>query len=430
MTLPLREPGSPLQIADFRLFWLARFSAVTATVGMVVVIGWQVYDIARSDYGMSQARAYFQLGILGFLQFVPLLLLTPVAGWAADRFDRRYLAAFSNSLDLTVAIALGFATYHDALNLPLLFVLAALHGSARVFIGPSMSAIAPNIVPPALLPRAVAMSGIAWQMAAVIGPAAGGLLFALSPSSPYWAASGLLVLSAVSVLAIGRMPKVQMREAHPFRQMVEGGAFVWRERFLLGCITLDLFAVLLGGATALLPVFARDILQVGPEGLGQMRAATALGAAAVALAFAIRPMSDNVGMKMLAAVIVFGAATIAFAVSRNFAFSMLMLAVLGAADMVSVFVRSTLIQLNTPDDMRGRVSSISGLAVSASNELGEMQSGIAASLLTATGAVVFGGAGAIIVTVVWAFAFPELRRARTFAPQYRHEQKPAKEPEP
>lgn len=395
---------------------------------MVVVIGWQVYDLARSEYGMSQARAYFQLGILGFLQFVPLLLLTPVAGWAADRFDRRYLSAFANALDLTVALSLALATYFDLLSLPLLFALAALHGAARVFLGPSMSAIAPNIVPPTLLPRAIAMSSIAWQSASVIGPAAGGLLLALSPSSPYWVASALLVVSALSILTIGPMPKVKMRDAHPFRQMAEGGVFVWRERFLLGCITLDLFAVLLGGATALLPAFARDILQVGPEGLGQMRAAPALGAAAIAVLFAFRPMSRDVGMKMLAAVVVFGAATIAFGLSRNFVFSLLMLAVLGAADMVSVFIRGTLIQLNTPDDMRGRVSSISGLAISASNELGEMQSGIAASLLTATGAVVFGGAGAIIVTVVWAFVFPELRRARTFAPQYRHETKQAEEP--
>lgn len=428
MTSTTRTPTSPLQIPDYRRFWLARFCATSATIGMVVVIGWQVYDLARSEYGMSQARAYFQLGILGFLQFMPLLLLTPVAGWAADRFDRRYLSAFANGLDLTVALSLAFATYLDFLSLPLLFTLAALHGAARVFLGPSMSAIAPNIVPPELLPRAVAMSSIAWQSASVIGPAAGGLLLALSSSSPYWVASALLVVSALSVLAIGPMPKVQMRHAHPFRQMAEGGAFVWRERFLLGCITLDLFAVLLGGATALLPAFARDILEVGPEGLGQMRAAPALGAAAVAVLFAFRPMTRDVGMKMLAAVVVFGAATIAFGLSRNFAFSLLMLAVLGAADMVSVFIRSTLIQLNTPDDMRGRVSSISGLAVSASNELGEMQSGIAASLLTATGAVVFGGAGAIIVTVIWAFVFPELRRARTFAPQYRHETKPAEEP--
>lgn len=429
MTDILREPTSPLQIADYRLFWLARFSAVSATVGMVVVIGWQVYDTARSDYGMSPAAAAFQLGLLGLLQFIPLFLLTPVAGWAADRFDRRYLAALANGMDLTVALLLGIATWQDALTLPLLFSLAALHGAARVFIGPSMSAIAPNIVPPALLPRAVAMSSIAWQSASVIGPAAGGLLFGAVPSSPYWVAVALLVLSSACVLSIRKMPAVQMRNQHPVRQMAEGLTFVWSERFLLGCISLDLFAVLLGGATALLPVFARDILMVGPEGLGQMRAAPAVGAALVAIGFAIKPLERNVGVKMLLAVAVFGLATALFGLSRNYALSLGLLGLLGAADMVSVFIRSTLIQLNTPDDMRGRVSSISGLAISASNELGEMQSGVAAALLGATGAVVFGGAGAIIVTIIWALAYPELRRARTFAPHHRITDRALKEPE-
>jgi MFS family permease len=425
----LREPTSPLQIADYRLFWLARFSAASATVGMVVVIGWQVYDTARSDYGMSPAAAAFQLGLLGLLQFIPLFLLTPVAGWAADRFDRRHLAALANSVDLTVALLLGIATWQDALTLPLLFSLAAFHGAARVFIGPSMSAIAPNIVPPALLPRAVAMSSIAWQSAAVIGPAAGGLLFGAVPSSPYWFAVALLLLSSACVLSIRKMPAVQMRNQHPVRQMAEGLTFVWGERFLLGCISLDLFAVLLGGATALLPVFARDILMVGPEGLGQMRAAPAVGAALVAIGFAIKPLERNVGVKMLLAVAVFGLATALFGLSRNYALSLGLLGLLGAADMVSVFVRSTLIQLNTPDDMRGRVSSISGLAISASNELGEMQSGVAAALLGATGAVVFGGAGAIIITIIWALAYPELRRARTFAPHHRNTDRALKEPE-
>lgn len=419
VTDTLRVPSSPLQIADYRLFWLARFAAVAATVGMVVVIGWQVYDVARSDYGMSPAQAAFQLGLLGLLQFIPLLLLTPVSGWAADRFDRRYLAAFANFIDLVIALGLGLATWQDVLSLPLLFSLAALHGAARVFSGPAMTSIAPNIVPSPLLPRAIAISSIAWQSASVIGPAAGGLLYAVSPSSPYWTAAVLLLVSMSSVLSIRKMPKVAMRVQHPVRQIAEGATFLLRSRFLLGCVTLDLFAVLLGGATALLPVFARDILMVGPEGLGAMRAAPAVGAAAVALFLAFRPLESNVGVKMLLAVVIFGAATAGFGLSRNFVLSLGLLTVLGGADMVSVFIRSTLEQLNTPDEMRGRVSSIAGLAISASNELGEMQSGLTAALLGATGAVVFGGVGAIIVTTIWAYVFPELRRARTFAPQYR-----------
>jgi len=196
---------------------------------------------------------------------------------------------------------------------------------------------------------------------------------------------------------------------------------VRHERFLLGCITLDLFAVLLGGATAMLPVFARDILAVGPEGLGLMRGAPAAGAALVAAILSWRPLATNVGVKMLWAVVGFGAATIAFALSRNFLLSLGLLACLGAADMISVFIRNSLVQLNTPDTMRGRVSAISGLAISASNELGELQSGLAAGLLGATGAVAFGGVGAIVITAVWAWIFPELRKARTFAPTYLHE---------
>jgi MFS family permease len=414
------EPRSPLLIRDYRLFWLARFSSVVATTGMVVVIGYQLYDVARSHYGMSIPEAAFQLGLLGLAQFVPLFLLTPVAGVMADRFDRRLIASLAMALDCGIALTLAFATAAGLHSLPLIFILAALHGSARVFVSPALSAIAPNIVPAALIPRAIAFNSIAWQAGSVAGPALAGFLFAGEAALPYWTSAGLLVLAFGSVLAIRRLPPPEgNRDTHPVRQIVDGFRYVWSERFLLGCVTLDLFAVLLGGATALMPIFARDILQVGPEGLGQMRAAPAFGAAVVALWLSWRPLSRNVGTKMLWAVVAYGAATIAFGLSRDFLLSLGVLAFLGAADMVSVFVRSSLVQLNTPDEMRGRVSAISGLAVSASNELGEMQSGIAAALLGATGAVVFGGVGAIFITGLWAYLFPEIRHARTFAPQYR-----------
>lgn len=416
----MTEPTSPLQITDFRYFWLSRFASVIATTGMVVVIGYQLYDVARSDYAMSIPQAAFQLGLLGLAQFVPLMLLTPLAGVVADRFDRRRVAALAVALDFLVATSLALSTAAGIRSLPLLFALAALHGSARVFVGPALGAIAPNIVPARLIPRAIAFNSIAWQGGSVAGPAMGGFLFASSPALPYWTAAALLAVSCAGILAIRRLPPPDgSRAAHPLRQIVDGFRFVWSERFLLGCITLDLFAVLLGGATALLPVFARDILHVGPEGLGQMRAAPAIGAAVVALWLSWRPLTTNVGAKMLWAVAAFGVATIAFGLSRDLLLSMVVLSLLGAADMVSVFVRSSLIQINTPDDMRGRVSAISGLAISASNELGEMQSGVAAALVGATGAVVFGGAGAIVVTILWAWMFPELRRARTFAPQFR-----------
>ena len=413
-------PTSPLQIADYRFFWLSRFSSVVATTGMVVVIGYQLYEVARSDYGMGIPQAAFQLGLLGLAQFVPLLLLTPVAGIVADRFDRRRVAGLAIALDLCIALGLAITTAGGVRSLPVLFGFAALHGSARVFVGPALSAIAPNIVPAQLIPRAIAFNSIAWQAGSVVGPAAAGFLYAGAHALPYWSGALLLAISCLCVAVIRPVPPPESnRTVHPVRQIVDGFTYVWSERFLLGCVTLDLFAVLLGGATALMPVFARDILHVGPEGLGQMRAAPAFGAAVVALWLSWRPLTTNVGSKMLWAVAVYGVATIAFGVSRELLFSLAVLALLGAADMVSVFVRSSLIQLNTPDDMRGRVSAISGLAVSASNELGEMQSGVAAALLGATGAVVFGGTGAIIITVLWAWMFPELRRARTFAPQYR-----------
>lgn len=416
----MTEPTSPLHIADYRFFWLSRFTSVVATTGMVVVIGYQLYDVARSDYDMSIAQAAFQLGLLGLVQFVPLFLLTPVAGVVADRFDRRSVAALAIALDLLIALGLALTTAAGIRSLPILFAFAALHGSARIFVGPAMSAIAPNIVPPALIPRAIAFNSIAWQAGTVVGPAAAGFLYAGSHALPYFIGCAMLAVSCICVLSIRRVPPPEgNRVAHPIRQISDGFRFVWSERFLLGCVTLDLFAVLLGGATALMPIFARDILQVGPEGLGQMRAAPAFGAAIVALWMSWRPLTANVGTKMLWAVAVYGVATIAFGLSRELLLSMGVLALLGGADMVSVFIRSSLIQLNTPDDMRGRVSAISGLAVSASNELGEMQSGVAASLLGATGAVVFGGAGAIVVTIIWAWFFPELRRARTFAPQFR-----------
>ncbi|PKP91380.1 MAG: MFS transporter [Alphaproteobacteria bacterium HGW-Alphaproteobacteria-14] len=413
----MTEPSSPLQIGDYRRYWLARFMAVFATMSMVVLLGYQLYETARADYGMSVAEASFQLGLLGLAQFIPLFLLTPVAGLAADRFDRRHVAAFANGIDGCVAVLLAVMTWQDALNIPILFALAAAHGTARVFVGPSMSAIAPNIVPSSLLPRAIALSSIAWQTASVAGPAVGGVIFARAEWMPHALSAAMLMAAMVLILTVR-----PVRATHegpplkPLRQIIEGMVYVWRERFLLGCITLDLFAVLLAGATALLPVFARDILFVGPEGLGLMRAAPALGAASVALWLSFRPLEREVGIKMLWAVAAFGAATIAFAFSRNFVVSLAILAVMGAVDMVSVFIRSSLVQLFTPDDRRGRVSSISGLAISASNELGEMQSGVAAAILGATGAVVFGGAGAILVTLVWAWYFPELRRARSFEP--------------
>ena len=413
----MAKPQSPLTFRDYRLYWIARFSAVLAQVGMVVVIGWQVYDIARTDYGMDPKAAAFQLGLIGIAQFLPLLLLMPVAGWMADRYDRRIVSAAAISLDLFNALALGWMTAHDTLTLPALFTIAALHGTVRAFNGPSLSSIAPNLVPAASLPQAIAMSSIAWQTGGILGPALGGFAYAAHPALPYWIASALLAITALSIISIKPFARISIKGgSHPLRQMIDGLSYVRRNRFLLGAITLDLFAVLLAGATALLPVYARDILQVGPEGLGWLRGAPALGATLMALWFSVRPLSSNVGVKMLGAVIAFGVATIVFGYSRNIWLSLGMLVILGGADMLSVYVRSSLTQLYTPDEMRGRVNAVSQLAISGSNELGEAQSGLAAALIGPVGAVVAGGAGAIAVTLIWAYIFPELRRAKTFDP--------------
>ncbi|WDF71619.1 MFS transporter [Novosphingobium sp. KACC 22771] len=412
------EPTNPLQIADYRRFWTARFLSWLAGSGMVVIIGYQLYDLARQSYGMTIAQASFMLGVLGFVQFVPMLLLTPVSGVVSDRFDRRKVGAMSISVDMAMAFTLAITTWQGWLTLPLVLFLGMAHGTARVFVGPSVGAIAPMIVPPALLPRAIAMNSMAMQAGTITGPAVAGVLFGWHPSLFYWMAGVALCVSALSLLMIRPLPAhAENRRTHPMRMALEGLTFVRSNPFLLGCITLDLFAVLLGGATALLPVYARDILHVGPTGLGQMRAAPAVGAAVLGVILSIKPLERRVGITMLGSVALFGAATAVFAVSTHYALSLAMLAVLGAADMISMFVRSTLVQMHTPDAMRGRVSAISGLAVGASNELGEMESGIAAWLLGAQGAVLFGGIGAVVVTLLWAFLFPQIRKANRFTPQ-------------
>lgn len=417
---PADGPRSPLHVPDYRLFWLARLCSVIASTSVAVVLAWQVYDVARVQYGMAPAQAAFQLGVVGLVQFVPMLLLAPFAGLIADRLDRRHVGSFAISVDLVMTLSLGVLTHLGMLNLPVLFALGSLHGVARAFFGPAVSAIAPSILPARLIPRGVGMSSMAMQIGTMTGPAIGGMLYAASPELPYWTATALLAGGILCLLNIRPFARPALAAGvHPLRQIAEGFGFVRSQRLLLGCITLDLFAVLLAGATALLPVYARDILTwnghpVGPMGLGQLRAAPAVGAAVVGLFLSFRPIERNVGVKMLWAVVAFGVITILFGVSRNYLLSLGLLVLLGAADMVSMFVRGSLVQLNTPNEMRGRVSSISGLAISASNELGEMQSGIAAALLGATGAVVFGGAAAVAITAAWAVIFPELRKSRTF----------------
>jgi MFS family permease len=404
---------SPFAIADFRYYWVARLTTMLGQSAMLLIVGWQVYNIARLT--MSPAASAAQIGFIGLIQFVPLFLLTPVTGWLADHVDRRHIARATTGLLILSAVVLGGFTWAEAMTLPVLFVVAGLLGIARAFSGPALGALAPNLVPREILPNAIALSSIAWQAGMIAGPAIGGYLYAWIPAAAYGASAALFLLSLLCLLLIGPVPRPERdRARHPVRQMIDGLSYVRTNRLVLGAITLDLFAVFLAGATALLPIYARDILKVGPEGLAQLGAAPAVGAALTALFFTFRPLRSDVGMKMLGAVVVFGGATVAFGLSRWMPLSLAALFVIGSADMFSVYVRQSLIQLHTPDAMRGRVGAVSQLTISASNELGDAQSGFLAALIGPVAAVVAGGAGAVAVTLWYATRFPELRRARSF----------------
>lgn len=404
----------PLRIPAFRAYWLTRLASTIAQMAMVIVIGWQVYDMSRQTMEVDEAA--FQLGLIGLVQFVPLFALTPISGWVADRLDRRHVARAVILLEMLCALILFWATWSGQVTLPILFAVAALLGVARAFAGPALGALAPNLVPRELLPRAIALSSMAWQTGAIAGPALGGILYDIVPHYSYAFSAALFGFSAICLFLIGPVPRPQIEPGKPIQRMVEGLAYVRRNRLVLGAITLDLFAVLLGGVTAMLPLYARDILEVGAQGLGPLRAAPAIGAVLTAIFFSFQPIKTNVGVKMLSAVVVFGAATAIFGFSTSYPLSLAMLGLLGAADMFSVYIRQSLIQLHTPDAMRGRVSAASTLAISASNELGETRSGFTAALIGPVTATVAGGIAAIAVTLLWAHLFPELRRATSFEP--------------
>ncbi|HEX8841876.1 MAG TPA: MFS transporter, partial [Sphingomicrobium sp.] len=283
----------PFRIAAFRAYWLSRLTTTIAQMAMVVIIGWQVYGIARHTMGLKAAT--FQLGLVGVVQFVPLFALTLVAGWTADRLDRRHVARAAIALELLCAAALAWLTWKQSITLPELFGIAALLGVARAFAMPALQALAPNLVPREILPRAIALSSISWQVGAITGPALGGYLYAIAPHMPYTVAVALFALAFACQLLIGPTPHSSVdRERHPFKQMVDGLHYVRRNRIVLGAISLDLFAVLLGGATALLPVYARDVLHVGSQGLGHLRAAPAVGATLAAAWFSFRPLKHEV----------------------------------------------------------------------------------------------------------------------------------------
>jgi MFS family permease len=420
-------PPHPLRIPAFRAYFVSRFLNTIAISAQGIIIGWQVYGIARQTLDIKQSA--FLLGMIGLAQFVPLFLLTPVVGLAADTWDRRWIARGTTALLTANAMMLGLMTWQGLLALPILFVAATFVGIARAFSGPAYSALAPNLVPREVLPTAIAISSIAWQTGTIAGPSVGGVLFAIHPDFAYSTISAMLAISLGVLWLIGKVPQPPVqKDRRPLHRITDGFSYVRKNRLVLGAITLDLCVVLLAGAVALLPVYARDILHVGPTGFGILAAGMGIGASIGSLWFTFRPMKTNVGVKMLFAVGIFSLAIIAFGLSSWFPLSLLALTVAGAADMVSVYVRQSLIQLHTPDAMRGRVGAIAALTVSASNELGEAETGLVASLLGPVGAVVFGGCAALAVTLVWSQIFPELQQARTFDPNDLSSDELAKEP--
>ena len=410
------EPSHPFRVANFRYYWVSRLSMTLAQYAMLLIIGWQTYNIARDD-GMGIAEASGQLALIGLLQFLPLFILTPFSGLAADRFDRRKLGRLTVLLQLACALVLAWFSWTEEITIPILFSVAVVLGIARGFAGPALSALSPNLVPRVILPTAIALSSISWQVGMIVGPALGGVLYRTAPALPYAGAAILFAISAIALTLIGKVPQPATRkDQRPIGAIVDGLAYVVRNKMVLGAITLDLFAVFLAGATALFPVYARDILQVGEIGLSMLAAAPATGAALTALFFSFRPLESNVGPKMLLAVAIFGVATIVFGLSTSMPLSLAMLFIVGAADMFSVYIRQSLIQLHTPDDKRGRVSSVSLLTISASNEGGDAFSGALAFVIGPVAAVVVGGVGALVTVGLWSRIFPVLRTTKTFDP--------------
>lgn len=395
------------------LFLTGRFLGTLATGSQSVVIAWEVYEVARRTKSVEQAA--FVVGMIGLAQFLPLSALTLVAGEAADRHDRRHILAVCYVTQLCTSAGLAIASSLGGGLWPI-FGLAALFGCSRAYFQPTASALGPMLVPLRLLPRSIATNSMATQVASIVGPALGGLLCAVSTVLGYAVSTGLFAIAAACALLIRADARPAFdAEKSRLAQIREGLGYVWGNKLVLGAISLDLFAVLLGGATGLLPVFARDVLGVGPHGFGVLRASPAVGALLVAGYLAHRPIRGHVGVKMLLAVGLFGLMTVVFAYSRWVPLSVFALAVLGGADMVSVFTRQSLVQIATPDRMRGRVSAVSTLFIGASNELGEFESGVVARVLGPVAAVAVGGIGAIAVTAVWARLFPPLRTADRLA---------------
>lgn len=385
----------------FLAFWLARVFTASGFQMLTVAIGWHLYQLTGN---------VLDLGLVGLVEFAPRVLFMLHTGHVADRYDRRKVAALCQSLQGLIALALAVGSATDNVTRELIFALAFLLGATRSFEMPSTQALLPNVVPPGLFPRAVAASASATQSATIVAPAVGGFLYAFGSLWVYGPTVALYAIACVLTLSLQARGQVVQRGRASIESLLAGIRFIRSRPDILGAISLDLFAVLLGGATALLPVFAKDILLTGPLGLGLLRSAPAVGALLMSLWLARFPFERNVGRTMFTAVGIFGVATIAFGLSTSFWFSLAVLVVLGAADMISMVIRSSFVQLETPDEMRGRVSAVNGLFIGASNQLGEFESGVTAHWFGTVPAVVMGGVGTLLVTGVWIKLFPTLAK--------------------
>ena len=397
------SPPAVYRDRDFSFFISGRFLSTLAMQAQSVAIGWQIYDIERTPLA---------LGLVGLCQFAPMFLLTLPAGEISDRFDqRRVLAASQVVAGLCSALFLLISLFAPR-NALLFYAVLILFGAARGFSGPSGQSLLAFLVPPERLAKSIALSSSAFTTAVIAGPALGGFLYALGPPATYSTSFVSFLIAAVLTSTLGgrRLDHAAVAQTSRLERVIEGVHFVRLRSIIMGAISLDLFAVLLGGAVALLPVFARDILHTGPVGLGVLRSAPAAGAALTAFLLAHYPIERHSGRRMFAAVAVFGVATIAFGLSRNIYLSLAALFITGASDMISVYIRSSLIQFATPDAMRGRVSAVNMLFIGASNELGEFESGITAAWFGTIPAVILGGVGTLAVVAVWMKLFPPLRK--------------------
>jgi len=415
MTEPAPDHVSPpsaralLRERDYMVYLITRALGVLGTVAQSVAMGWQVYDLARAERGVAESALY--VGLLGLATFLPLFFLALPAGVVADRYPRKTVLSACFAGEAVCAAALVWTSAAGVLNVEWLLVIAFFFGIARAFRAPAGVALAPMLVPVELLPRAIAWNSLAFQIGTISGPALAGLLVGRwSTTHAYAVSLALYFVPIIGLSFIRRSTQPAPHVGSRIERVREGLFYIWTNKVVLGAISLDLFAVLLGGATALLPVFARDILNVGPQGFGFLRAAPAVGAALVSIVLASKPIYRHAGTAMFSGVAIFGLATVVFGLSSSFLLSLGALATLGGADMVSVYVRQTLVQIVTPDAMRGRVASVSFLFIGASNELGEFESGVTARLFGPVGAALFGGVASLMVTGLWARLFPTLRR--------------------